>query len=65
MKVAWAKLIAASPFVLPDFSDLYPHKGHECPEERYEDKGRKSGKSRRMVKYKQRYSMNSFFFKVK
>lgn len=36
---------------------------HECPEEQYEDKGRKSGKSRRMVKYKQRYSMNSFFLR--
>lgn len=33
---------------------------HECPEERYEDKGRKSGKSRRMVKYKIQYEQ--FFF---
>lgn len=39
MKVAWAKLIAVSPFVLPDLSHLFPHMRSwvpECPEEQCE-----------------------------
>lgn len=45
VQVAWAKLIAGSPFVLPDLSYLFPHTGSrvsECPEEQREGHGRES-----------------------
>lgn len=44
VKVAWAKLIATIPFLLPDLSHTW---GHECPEERGEGQGRERPVSRR------------------
>lgn len=63
VKVAWVKLIAASPFVLPDLSHFFPHTGSEvpeCPEERYEQGREKEvmdqwARGRRMVRRRHTY----------